>query len=326
MHKILFLIPIFLGILLIPTLQESFAQSEYALSHFYSKGVLKNITGDDSGGIWTLINGDKGTVISNYQGFVSVTRLDMQPYHTCYEGDNIVCMNGTITSVKNSRISEVGDVITMVYEMPHSQLFTFFDGPFAGNTLDIELSKFRAKEASKIVEQYTEKFVDELTKEVNLKILESQDLFINELFLEKLIESNKEHYNLDDKFAEIEKRNEEWINAKPDVSTFEASIISNKVSDLLRDVMEKDSEKPTKFVIKEIILANAYGANVAQTGPTTDYQQWDEEWWVLAKLEAINIDSGFDESAGVQSFDVSLRITDSDGRFLGVIKYVINIE
>lgn len=325
MHKILFLIPIILVFLLVSSIPDSFAESEYALSHFSSKGKITNSLGEGTT-VWTMVSGDKGTIVWTMPNSYSVARLDMQTHHMCYDRSNVVCLNGTVTSVKNTKFVQEDDIITLVYDMPSKQTVSFLSGNLVTNTFDLELTKFKAKEASKIVEQQAEKFVDELKKEVSLKILESLDFIKNELLLEKLIESNKEHYNLDDKFVEIEKRNQEWINAKPDVSPFEASIISNKVSDLLRDVMEKDSEKATKFVYKEIILANAYGANVAQTGPTTDYQQWDEQWWVLAKLEGIDLQSGFDESAGVQSFDVSLRITGPDGAFLGVIKYVINIE
>ena len=90
--------------------------------------------------------------------------------------------------------------------------------------------------------------------------------------------------------------------------------------------MQRDSQRETKYVYKEIILTNAYGANVAQTGPTTDYKQWDEQWWQLAKQKAIHFQSGFDESAGVQSFDISIRITGEDGVFLGVMKFVVNLE
>ena len=42
-----------------------------------------------------------------------------------------------------------------------------------------------------------------------------------------------------------------------------------------------------------------------------------------------NIDVGsvnFDESAGVYSTDISIRIDDSNGNFLGVMKVVLNIE
>jgi hypothetical protein len=37
-------------------------------------------------------------------------------------------------------------------------------------------------------------------------------------------------------------------------------------------------------------------------------------------------ESGYDESAGVYSSDIALRILDDDGNFIGVIKAVVNVE
>jgi len=273
-----------------------------------------------------MVSGDKGTIVWTMPNSYSVARLDMQTHHMCYDRSNVVCLNGTVTSVKNAKFVQEDDIITLVYDMPSKQTVSFLSGNLVTNTFDLELTKFKAKEASKIIEQRTDEIVDKLLQEVHAKILEAEDLLKNELLLEKLIESNQEFNNFEDLWAEIDKRNYEWEIERSDISPFEASLINNKVSDLLRDVMKKDSEKPTKFVYKEIILTNAYGANVAQTGHTTDYKQWDEKWWLLTKLEAINFQTGFDESAGIQSFDISIRITDIDGKFLGVIKFVINAE
>jgi len=325
MKRIILLFSIFVGFLVIPTLQESFAENEYSLSHFSAKGVGQSIA-EEPTVVWTMINGDKGTLVWTLPNSYAVARLDMQQHHICYDRANVVCLNGTVTSTKNAVYVTEGAVVTIVFDMPQKETISFLSGNLVANGYEIELTKFRAKEISKIVEQRSEEIVDNLEKEVHLKILESQDLLKNELLQEKLIESNQEFNNFDDLYAEIDKKNQEWEIDRPNISPFEASLISNKASDLLRDVMEKDSEKPTKFVYKEIILTNAYGANIAQTGPTTDYKQWDEQWWQLAKLRAINFQSGFDESAGVESFDISLRITDQSGEFLGVIKFVINVE
>jgi len=142
-----------------------------------------------------------------------------------------------------------------------------------------------------------------------------------------LRDSNQEFATLDDPFALINERNDEWILAEEDELTpFMGTILGNKASELLRKVMNEDQMKPTDFVIEEIILTNAYGANVAQTGKTTDYMQWDERWWMLAKQKGVHMESGFDESAGVQSFDMAVRISDANGIFHGVFKFVINDE
>ena len=325
MLKIVFLLPIFLVFLLVPSIQNSFADTEYTLSHFSAKGVGYSI-GEEPTVVWTMIDGDKGTIIWTLPNSYAVARLDMQQHHLCYDKANVVCLNGTVTSTKNTVYVNEGAIVTIVFDMPHKETISFLSGNLVANGYEIELTKFRAKEASKIIEIRADEIVDNLEKEVHLKILDAQDLLKNELLQEMLTESNQEFYNYDDLYAEIDKRNYEWEIKSPDPSPFEASLISNKISDLLRDEMQRDSQRETKFVYKEIILTNAYGANVAQTGPTTDYKQWDEQWWQLAKQKAISFQTGFDESAGVQSFDTSLRITGQNGEFLGIIKFVINLE
>jgi hypothetical protein len=83
----------------------------------------------------------------------------------------------------------------------------------------------------------------------------------------------------------------------------------------------------SKFKYAEIIVTNAYGANVAQSEKTTDFKQNDEDWWQEAKEHGIFLsDGGFDDSAGVYSSDIAIQILDRDGRFIGVLKAVINVE
>ena len=324
MIKFLLLLPI-LFLALIPILSQSFADEEYSLSHFVAKGIGQSIS-DEPTVVWTMINGDKGTVVWTMPDSYAVARLNVQPHHQCYDNANFVCLNGTVTSTKNSVYVVEGAVVTFVFDMPTKQTISFLSGNLVANGYEVELTNFKAKEASKIVEKRADEIVDNLEREVHEKIVDAQNLLQNEDLLQRLTDSNEEFSNLEDIYAEIDKRNFEWEIESPEPSPFQASLINNQISELLREEMTKDAQKDTKFVYKEIILTNAYGANVAQTGPTTDYKQWDEQWWQLAKQKAMDFQSGFDESAGVQSFDVSIRITDDAGKFLGVIKFVINME
>jgi PAS domain S-box-containing protein len=74
-------------------------------------------------------------------------------------------------------------------------------------------------------------------------------------------------------------------------------------------------------------VTNKYGANVAQTGKTTDYRQDDEEWWQAAKKDGLYVrDVKYDESAHVYSTDIGIRIEDEAGNFIGVTKVGLNIE
>ena len=70
----------------------------------------------------------------------------------------------------------------------------------------------------------------------------------------------------------------------------------------------------------EIIVTNAYGANVAITGRTDDYNQGDEVWWIKAKDRVVHFrDTLWDESAGIFSADIVVQITDENGYFIGVL-------
>jgi len=121
----------------------------------------------------------------------------------------------------------------------------------------------------------------------------------------------------------ITTRELEWTSVSRDkVTPFMMQLIESDTSKFLREVIEEDKRKEQIFVISEIILTNSLGANVAQTGKTTDYDQSDEDWWQQAKINGIYLDVGYDESVDAMSADTSLRIIDDLGRFLGVVKIV----
>lgn len=80
-------------------------------------------------------------------------------------------------------------------------------------------------------------------------------------------------------------------------------------------------------IFGEVFVTNSFGANVAQSGRTTDYRQDDEDWWQKAVQNEVYIgDVEFDQSAQIFSLDICLRIDDHDGEFLGVMKAVLNIR
>lgn len=77
----------------------------------------------------------------------------------------------------------------------------------------------------------------------------------------------------------------------------------------------------------EIFFTNRYGLNVAQTGWTSDYIQNDEHWWVRAHTDGVyHDDVSFDESAGVFSTAICIKVNDEHGHFLGVAKVIVNIQ
>jgi len=174
----------------------------------------------------------------------------------------------------------------------------------------------------------TNEILEGIDRNIFDKINESEQLASSSKLQELIASSNKEFSNFDNVDELINIRDNEWISLpKETVTPFMANIIDNTASDLLRKKINFYQLKYGFQVFSEIFVTNAYGANVAQSGKTTDYKQSDEEWWQMAKQNGLFLkDVEYDKSADVYSVDIAVRIEDEDGNFLGVIKNVVNIE
>jgi len=320
-----------IAIIFVSIIPFSFAEDEpYVLSHFSTKGVVAE--NNPFGGIvfWTIVDGDSGTVVTSSDLGLTIFRLSMTQSDSCEEEPNTVCLDATITSIKNSRLdlTDVGDTAKIVFEMPDRQTITMQSGEIASLEIELEIKKMRIKQVKDIVEEeIQEQEPSELEQEAWSKLQEALEL-INDSQIQQIItESNDEFAAMDDPYALIDQRDDDWLATdEEEMNPFMGTLLGSKVSEFLREVMLQDQQKPTDFVYEEIILTNSYGANVAITDKTSDYKQWDEQWWILAKRNGVYFETGFDQSAGVDSLAMSVRIADSDGRFLGVMKFVINTE
>ena len=163
---------------------------------------------------------------------------------------------------------------------------------------------------------------------ISFEITGIEELVRNSEIRQALISSNQEFEKLDDAFLLIDKRDEDWRAADfTEITPFMAAVINNEVSEQIRQHANLYKESAGYTVYSEIFVTNSYGANVAQTGKTSDYKQDDEQWWIRAKQDGLYISEvHYDESAGVYSTDIALRINDNIGSFLGVIKAVTNVD
>lgn len=170
--------------------------------------------------------------------------------------------------------------------------------------------------------------IDELDKNIFRRIEENQ-LYSKDMILQNsVLASNREFEKLDNIQAYINKKDMEWTSApKESITPFMQKIINNALSKELKERKLYFKNKYGYDVFSELIVTNKYGANVAQSGKTTDYRQDDEEWWQTAKNERFYIhDIGYDESADVYAIDFGIRIEDKKGDFIGVMKVVLNIK
>lgn len=164
---------------------------------------------------------------------------------------------------------------------------------------------------------------------VSIKINDLKDYSKTDIVQKALLESNQEFNGFMDVSGYIDQQEDAWISAPYEtVTPFMQSLISNELSDDIRkNFVEKINPKTSQSVFVELFLTNQYGANVAQSGITTDYRQDDEDWWKKAKENGINIGkTEYDESSKTDIISIGIKITDDDGNFAGVLKAALSVR
>ena len=170
--------------------------------------------------------------------------------------------------------------------------------------------------------------LDKIDRHIHSRIEIFEEHSNNSMLQMTLEKSNQDFDKLEDIQGYITSKDREWVSAPKSAKThFMKAIMSSDLSQDLREKIEFYHAKYQKRTFGEVFVTNKHGANVAQTGRTSDYRQDDEDWWQLARRDGLCVrDVEFDESAGIYSTDIGLRINDANGNFLGVIKVVLNIE
>jgi signal transduction histidine kinase/ActR/RegA family two-component response regulator len=170
--------------------------------------------------------------------------------------------------------------------------------------------------------------MDEIDRVMHGRIAEWQAYVRSNLAQQTLIDSNAEFARMGDVKQLVDERDENWqANAQRLSDSFAMKLIHNPLANDLRMRLEKLREGQGYSLFGEVFLTNRYGANVAQTGMTSDYRQDDETWWKSAVTEGVYIsDVEFDESADIYCVDLCIRVDDAQGHILGVLKAVLNIR
>ncbi len=174
----------------------------------------------------------------------------------------------------------------------------------------------------------TSEGIDKIDRTIHSRIEEIEFYVSGLSFQENLIESNKEFEKIENIEEFIQEKDNEWTSIpKNESNDFIESITNNKTSKGLQKKFSFYEEKYGYKVFAEVFVTNKYGVNIAQTGKTTDYYQADEEWWQKAKANGLFVgDTEYDESSGIYSIEIGVRIEDEQKNFLGVIKAVYNIQ
>ncbi len=172
--------------------------------------------------------------------------------------------------------------------------------------------------------------MDEIDRVVQSRVIQWSAFARSDLVQRTLIDANAAFAERD-KAAIVQvndERDQQWRATPADeTSPLMHSLMTNRLARDLRSLLDKLSEGSGYEVFGEVFFTNRYGANVAQTSRTSDYLQSDEAWWQAAVRDGLAMSEvSFDESAGIFSIDISMRVNDSDGNLLGVMKAVMNIR
>lgn len=161
-----------------------------------------------------------------------------------------------------------------------------------------------------------------------MKKLETRILANNIQIQNALVQSNETFSEIENVESIILQLDERWQDSDPnELDSVAYNLIHNESGEIIRQFIQEDINSESKFKYAEIFVTNAYGANVAQSGKTSDFRQDDEKWWQESKKHGIFLsEGGFDESSGVYSSDIAIQVLDKEGRFIGVLKSVISVE
>lgn len=166
-----------------------------------------------------------------------------------------------------------------------------------------------------------------VVNDIKYRVLESKELAHQKTIIAEIKKSNSFFNSLPESELVIESRDNQWRNNFSEDLDFIEQVMNNPASDTLNEKIKFYSNESNFDIFAEIFITNSHGVNIAQTGKTTDYLQSDELWWQTAMKEDIHISQfNYDESSGVYSIDISQRITDESGNFIGVVKAVLNSE
>lgn len=140
--------------------------------------------------------------------------------------------------------------------------------------------------------------------------------------------SNRQFKALPDVEAYLTKEDDAWRNTPANqLSPLMKHLESNQLADDLRRRIDAIAQYQGHKVQGEVLITNRFGANIAQTSRTSDYQQSDEMWWQHAMNDGSYIgELGYDESSKIYSIDICVRINNPAGKSLGVIKSVQSIK
>jgi signal transduction histidine kinase len=169
--------------------------------------------------------------------------------------------------------------------------------------------------------------IDKIDRAISHTIEDFQFNSKCQILQKAIIKSNREFERLENIQEYIDNQDKKWISEDKGTISLSQELMDNELSRELKEKIEFYREKYGYKVLGEVFVTNKYGANVGLAEKTSDFNQNDEQWWQKAKQDGLYVSNvEYDESAGVHSASIAIRIDDEKGNFIGVMKVVSNIQ
>ncbi len=143
---------------------------------------------------------------------------------------------------------------------------------------------------------------------------------------QRMLLTSEDRYNASpDPEAWIDAIDRAWNNdGSSQARAVKAASSAHELSVEMRERAFLSSASEGQSVFGEAFLTDRRGANLAQTGPTSDFRQNDESWWTIARDRGVFIGQvEWDDSLDDYALPISLRAESAEGEFLGVLKVVL---
>jgi len=141
-----------------------------------------------------------------------------------------------------------------------------------------------------------------------------------------VIESNHEFDKIVDIDTYLEEKEAEWHSYAGKENPLFNEMVKNPMSQRLEFFREQFTDVVGVDVFPELLIANKYGATIAENNRLTDWDQSDRLQFQNSRDYGFHVsDLYYDKSAGVWALEVAVAIK-SEGKFAGIVKVAYNIQ
>ncbi|PBO84727.1 MAG: hypothetical protein COA77_07740 [Thaumarchaeota archaeon] len=151
--------PIFIVTIIVITMVGSIQFSDAATNpvhvYHFNRGVVDEQSPFAGEVLWTLINGNEGTIVHSSDHGVVVVRFSLSYSDVCIESIGIICLDGKVTQFKNTDSHNEGEDLKIIIDATNNEeIISMINGPLAGVDVKINLTKIKTPEAEEIAKRF----------------------------------------------------------------------------------------------------------------------------------------------------------------------------